>query len=112
MHDLDITHAVCYISRRDPAGPLPLPRMIDICILLCYSHLTVTWTFITSHGRVLLAVAADPRRTIREIAAEVRLTERATHRVISGLTEAGYLERLRLGRRVHYRLNLHQLQQE
>ena len=72
----------------------------------------MSWTFITSHGRVLLAIAADPERTIREIAAEVGITERATHRVISGLTEAGYLERLHVGRRVHYRLNLHRLHQE
>lgn len=29
------------------------------------------------------------------------MTERATHRVISSLGEAGYLEQVRLGRRVH-----------
>lgn len=40
------------------------------------------------------------------------MTERATHRVISSLSEAGYLERIRVGRRVHYRLNLHLLQKE
>jgi DNA-binding MarR family transcriptional regulator len=70
------------------------------------------WSFITSHGQVLLAVAADPRRTIRQIADEVGLTERATHRVISSLAEAGYIDRIRVGRRVHYRLNLHLLQKE
>lgn len=72
----------------------------------------MSWTFLTSHGHVLLAVAADPRRTIRQIADEVGMTERATHRVISSLGEAGYLDRIRLGRRVHYRLNLHLLQKE
>lgn len=72
----------------------------------------MTWTFLTSHGQVLLAIAAGPRRTIREIADEVGMTERATHRVISTLGEAGYLERIRVGRRVHYRLNLHLLHEE
>lgn len=70
------------------------------------------WTFLTSHGQVLLAVAADPHRTIRQIADEVGMTERAAHRVISSLGEAGYLERIRVGRRVHYGLNLHLLQKE
>ena len=70
------------------------------------------WTFLTSHGQVLLAIAADPRRTIRQIAQEVGMTERATHRVISDLGKAGYLERIRVGRRVHYRLNLHLLHKE
>lgn len=72
----------------------------------------MAFNFITNHGRVLLAVAVDPTRTIRQIAAEVGVTERATHRVITNLTEAGYLERVRVGRRVNYRLNLHKLHLE
>lgn len=72
----------------------------------------MSWTFLTSHGQVLLAIAADPRRTIRQIAAQVGRTERATHQVISDLVNAGYLERIRVGRRVNYRLDLHLLQQE
>ncbi len=70
------------------------------------------WTFVTNYGRVLLAVAADPTRTIREIAAEVGITERAVHRIIVALTNAGYLERTRAGRRVHNRVNLHQIHVE
>lgn len=66
---------------------------------------SMAWTSITNHGRVLLAVAADPQRTLRQIAVEAGVTERATHRIITSLTEAGYLERTRVGRRVHYRLN-------
>ena len=70
------------------------------------------WTFVTNHGRVLLAVAVDPTRTIRQIAAEVGITERAVHRIIVALTNAGYLERTRAGRRVHNRVNLHQIHVE
>lgn len=70
----------------------------------------MSWSFITSHGRVLLAIAEEPRRTLREIAAEVGITERATHRVVVALDEAGYLERTRVGRRVQYRVDLRPLQ--
>jgi DNA-binding Lrp family transcriptional regulator len=70
------------------------------------------WTFVTNHGRVLLAVAVDPTRTIRQIAAEVGITERAVHRIIVALTNAGYLERIRVGRRVHNRVNVHQIHVE
>lgn len=70
------------------------------------------WSFLTSHGQVLLALASDPDRTIRQIGDQVGMTERATHRVISNLSEAGYLERIRVGRRVRYRLHLHRLQGE
>ncbi len=70
------------------------------------------WTFVTNHGRVLMAIAADPTRTIRQIAAEVGITERAVHRIIVALTNAGYIERTRAGRRVHNRVNLHQIQVE
>lgn len=66
----------------------------------------MSWSFITTHGRVLVAIAAEPRRTLRQIAAEVGITERATHRVVVALDEAGYLERSRVGRRVHYRVDL------
>ena len=63
-----------------------------------------TWTFLTNHAHVLLAIARDPRSTLREVAAEVGITERAAQRIIGELEEAGYLERERDGRRNIYRL--------
>jgi DNA-binding IclR family transcriptional regulator len=72
----------------------------------------MSWNFVTNHGRVLLAVAADPRHTVRQIAAEVGITERAAHRVITNLVEAGYLERTRVGRRTEYRLDIDKLHLE
>ena len=64
-----------------------------------------SWTFLTSHGVVLLEVAGTPDATVRQIAERVGLTERQSHRVLSDLVEAGYLERQRVGRRNQYRVD-------
>ncbi|MFB8245738.1 helix-turn-helix transcriptional regulator [Streptomyces sp. NPDC055952] len=62
------------------------------------------WTFITSHARVLAAVADDPSTRIRDIAARCRLTERAVSRIIADLETDGYLSRTRDGRSNTYRV--------
>lgn len=63
------------------------------------------WTFLTSHGSVLLEVAREPDATVREIADRAGLTERQAHRVLADLVDDGYLERERVGRRNHYRID-------
>ena len=63
------------------------------------------WTFITSHARVLICLASSPGITLREVAAEVGITERAAHRVVAELEAAGYLTRHRLGHRNFYELH-------
>lgn len=63
------------------------------------------WTFLTNHARVLLAVAADPQVRLRDMAATIGITERAAQGIVTDLEEAGYLERIRVGRRNHYRIN-------
>lgn len=63
------------------------------------------WTFVTSHAVLLLEVKRAPNSTVRELAHRAGLTERQTHRVLSDLVEAGYLERDRVGRRNQYRVN-------
>ncbi|WP_069751898.1 helix-turn-helix domain-containing protein [Streptomyces sp. EN16] len=62
------------------------------------------WTFITSHARVLAAIADNPNIRIREIAAHCRLTERAVSRIISDLEQGGYLSHTREGRTNTYRI--------
>lgn len=64
----------------------------------------IGWTFITSHARVLAAIADDPNVRIRDIAAHCRLTERAVQRIISDLEQDGYLSRTREGRTNTYRV--------
>jgi DNA-binding IclR family transcriptional regulator len=66
------------------------------------------FAFLTNHGLVLLCIAEDPRVRMREIAATVRITERASQRIVADLIDAGYVDRARDGRRNRYtvRLNL------
>jgi predicted transcriptional regulator len=63
------------------------------------------WTFLSNHAQVLLCIARDPQIRIRDIAQSVGITERAAQRIVSDLADAGYIERERIGRRSHYRLN-------
>lgn len=60
------------------------------------------WTFLTNHAHVLMCVAADPRVRVRDLADQVRITERAAQRILSELVEAGYVEKERVGRRNVY----------
>lgn len=62
------------------------------------------WTFLTNHARVLLAIAADPQARMRDMAAKIGITERAAQGIVADLVEAGYLERIRVGRRNHYQI--------
>lgn len=63
------------------------------------------WTFLTNHGHVLLCLAADPERRLRDVAAHVGITERAVQRIVTELEDAQYLERKRKGRRNRYQLS-------
>lgn len=63
------------------------------------------WTFITNHGLVLAIIAKHPRSTAREIGDSVGITERATHRIIKELEEAGYITKSRVGRQNQYRIH-------
>ena len=67
-----------------------------------------SWTFLTNHGHVLLAVAADPDARVADIAARVGVTQRAALSILRDLEEGGYLTRSRRGRRTHYDVRPHQ----
>ena len=58
--------------------------------------------FFTNHMRVLTVVAQKPDARLRDIAAEVGITERAAHRIVSDLVQAGYIARQRTGSRNQY----------
>jgi DNA-binding MarR family transcriptional regulator len=66
---------------------------------------THTWTFLSNHAQALLCIARDPEVRIRDIAQVVGITERAAQRIVADLIAAGYVDRERIGRRNHYRLN-------
>jgi predicted transcriptional regulator len=64
-----------------------------------------TWTLLTSHGHVLVEIARNPRARVRDISASAGITERATQAIIADLEQAGYVDRVRVGRRTHYVLH-------
>ena len=63
------------------------------------------WTFLTNHAHVLLCVSENPNARLRDIAEMVGITERAAQRIVTELEDAGYLDRVREGRRNSYLLN-------
>ena len=63
------------------------------------------WTFLTNHSHVLLCIASNPDVLLREVAAQVGITERATQRIVAELEDAGYLSHERVGRRNHYQVH-------
>ena len=60
------------------------------------------WTFLTNHAHVLLCLTKNPDFRIRDIAGIVGITERAVHRIVSDLAEAGFVDVKRDGRRNVY----------
>jgi predicted DNA-binding transcriptional regulator YafY len=62
------------------------------------------WTFITHHAAVLVLMANHPRITARELAQEVGVTERTIRMIISDLEAGGYIQKVREGRGVQYRV--------
>jgi DNA-binding MarR family transcriptional regulator len=62
----------------------------------------MSWTFLTNHAQVLLAISRQPTARMRDIAEDVGITERAAQRIVGDLVEEGYIERRRVGRRNEY----------
>ncbi len=60
------------------------------------------WTFLSNHGHVLLCLAGQPGIRLRDVAAQVHITERAVQRIVADLEQAGYLRHRRCGRRNNY----------
>jgi uncharacterized membrane protein len=65
------------------------------------------WSFLTNHAQVLACIAGDPGARLRDIGDAVGLTERAVHRIVVELSDAGYVARERRGRRNHYTIQSH-----
>jgi DNA-binding MarR family transcriptional regulator len=68
---------------------------------------TPTWSFLTNHARVLLCIADDSAIRLRDIGAQVGITERAVYRIVDDLVSAGYISRERSGRRNRYTVHRH-----
>jgi DNA-binding transcriptional ArsR family regulator len=68
-----------------------------------------SWRFLTNHGLVYLHKVLNPDSTVREIAFDLGVTERAVHRVLRDLVRDGYLLKERVGRRAYYRATSQQM---
>jgi predicted transcriptional regulator len=56
---------------------------------------------------VLLCIARDAEVRLRDIGDQIGITERAVHRIVKELAEAGYLQLERNGRRNRYTITSH-----
>ena len=64
-----------------------------------------SWTFLTNHAHVLIALSRNPDLRQKDIAYSVGITVGAVHRILHELEDAGYLTSERVGRRKHYDIN-------
>ena len=64
------------------------------------------WTFLSNHSHVLICIAEDTSARSRDIAVRVGITERAVQRIVTELCNAGYVTKVRKGRRNQYTVHL------
>jgi DNA-binding IclR family transcriptional regulator len=65
------------------------------------------WGFLTNHGQVLLCIARDPDARLRDISAELGITERTAYGIVTDLSDAGYIVKSKDGRRNRYEVQSH-----
>ncbi len=61
-----------------------------------------SWTFLTNHAHVMVALSRDPDLRQRDLSYVVGITPGAVQRILDDLEHAGYLRRQKVGRRNHY----------
>lgn len=77
--------------------------------MMSTSPSTRQWTIFTNHGHVLVFLTRNPDARVRDIAAKIGITERATQAILADLTGAGYVTATRVGRRNTYRVHPEQM---
>ncbi len=65
------------------------------------------WSFLTNHARALLCIAHDPGVRLRDIAANLGITERSAFGIVTDLADSGYVVKERDGRRNRYQIQRH-----
>lgn len=65
------------------------------------------WTLFSNHGHVLVCLARDSEARLRDVAADVGITERAVQKIVRDLQEGGMLSISKHGRRNRYRIHRH-----
>jgi biotin operon repressor len=70
------------------------------------SNADQAWHHCSSHGTVLVHIAANPHTTTNDIADALCLTRRSVWGTIGALRQSGQIRVLRIGRQNHYYVNL------
>jgi hypothetical protein len=65
------------------------------------------WSFLTNHACALVCIAHDPGVRLRDVAAELDITERSAFAIITELADAGYVVKDKDGRRNRYEIQGH-----
>jgi DNA-binding MarR family transcriptional regulator len=63
------------------------------------------WTFLSNHGHVLVYLSRNSECLIKDIAADVGITERSAQMILGDLEDSGYISTNKVGRRNIYTLN-------
>ena len=66
------------------------------------------WQLLSLQALVLLCIARRPNLRVRDIAAQVGVTDRTVTRIITELEDAGMVYRVRIGRCNHYLIDIEQ----
>ena len=63
------------------------------------------WTLFSNHGHVLVCLARDSESRLRDVAADVGITERAVQKIVRDLQDDGMVSITKNGRRNRYRIH-------
>ena len=63
------------------------------------------WTLFSNHGHVLVCLARDSQARLRDVAADVGITERAVQKIVRDLQDGGMVSVTKNGRRNQYRIH-------
>jgi len=63
-----------------------------------------SWSFLTTHARALLYIAAHPDARLRDLATAIDVTERTAFAIVADLAAEGYVMKERDGRRNRYQI--------
>jgi hypothetical protein len=69
--------------------------------------LATSLSFLTNHARVMLCISSDPGIRLRDIAARLGITERSAYGIVTDLAVAGYITKMKDGRRNQYEIQAH-----
>lgn len=64
-----------------------------------------SWTLFSNHGHVLVCLARDSEARLRDVAADVGITERAVQKIVRDLQDGGMISVTKNGRRNSYRIH-------